>query len=385
MNRNSLSGRGRIVHLTSVHPPFDTRIFHKECRSLVRAGYAVTLVAPHERNEAVDGVQIAAVHKTSRRLRRMTTTVAQVYRRAVQLDADLYHFHDPELIPVCLLLRARDRRVIYDIHEDVPRSLFAPSRDYLPAHVKRPLSWLIEHLENLAARQFSALVAATPAIGWRFQVLNPHTKIISNFPIPDELASPAGVAWDKRSFSVAYVGAIALERGLRQMVEAMAYLPDHLQARLKLAGDFSPPQHRDGVVNLLGWQRVDELGFADRSQVAHLLGQVRAGLVLFHPDPNHIQAQPNKMFEYMAAGIPVIASDFPLWRDLIEGTECGLVVNPLKPGEIAGAIEFVLTHPDEAEAMGRRGREAVETRYNWESEASKLLRLYADLLPGDAA
>ena len=369
-----------VVHLTSVHPPFDTRIFHRECRSLVQAGYAVTLVAPHELNEVVEGVRIEAISKADRRLRRMTTTVAQVYHKARQLDADLYHFHDPELIPVGLLLRARGKRVIYDVHEDVPRSLFAPSRDYLPSNVKRPLSWLIERFENLAVRGFSGLVTATPAIGERFHTLNPYTKVINNFPILDELISSDGVSWDKRSSSAAYVGTIAFERGIRQMVEAMAYLPDDLQARLKLAGNFSPPQERDVVARLRGWRFVDELGFVDRREVARILSEVRVGLVLFHPEPNHIQAQPNKLFEYMSAGVPVIASNFPLWQNIIEKAGCGLLVDPLDAKAVALAIKYLLTNPSEAEAMGQRGKRAVEKYYNWQSEAEKLLNFYKEII-----
>jgi glycosyltransferase involved in cell wall biosynthesis len=137
------------------------------------------------------------------------------------------------------------------------------------------------------------------------------------------------------------------------------------------------------VTGTTGWDRVVEHGQLSRSAVAELLQGVQAGLVLFHPEPNHVEAQPNKLFEYMSAGIPVIASDFPLWRDLIERECCGLAVDPLDEAAIASAIEYVLTHPDEAEAMGRRGRLAVERTYNWQPQAHKLLDLYARIA-GDA-
>lgn len=368
-----------IVHLTSVHPPFDPRIFYKECQTLVKGGYKVTLIAPYKQDEVVDGVQIVAVPEATGRLQRVTSTVAHVCRKALQQAAKVYHFHDPELIPVGLLLEARGKRVIYDIHEDVPRSLFALSRDYLPNYAKRPSSWLVERLENLAARRFSALIAATPTIGQRFQALNRNTCVINNFPILNELALPVDIHWDKRLPATAYVGGIALDRGSRQMVEAMAYFRDRPQIKLKLAGNFSPPQHRKDLVKLPGWQGVDELGFLGRNEVAHLLGQVRVGLAVFPPTPNLVTAQPVKLFEYMAAGIPVVVSDFPLWRQLIEQTGCGLLVDPLEPIAIARAIEYLLTHSDEAEAMGSRGREAVE-KYNWETEAAKLIQLYDNLL-----
>ena len=100
---------------------------------------------------------------------------------------------------------------------------------------------------------------------------------------------------------------------------------------------------------------------------------------MFRPAPNNIEAQPNKLFEYMAAGIPVVASDFALWRAIVDDTGCGLLADPCDPNAIATAVAYLLSHDREAEAMGRRGREAVARRYNWSAEEPKLLHLYADL------
>jgi glycosyltransferase involved in cell wall biosynthesis len=346
---------------------------------LARAGYKVTLIAPHTHNEIVQGVQIMAIPKAGRRLRRMTLTVAQLYRQAAQLKADLYHFHDPELIPAGLLLQQRGFKVIYDIHEDAPRALLSVGRAYLPGYLKRLVGWLLERLENVAARRFAALVTATPAITARFRAIQPQTYTINNFPILAELVPPRWCIWEERDCAVAYLGSIDLTRGLRQMVEAMAYLPQRLGARLRLAGRITA-QDRLEVMSLPGWRYVDELGFLDRPGVAGLLGQIRAGLSLIHPEPRYMVAQPTKLYEYMSAGIPAIASDFPLWRELIEREQCGLVVNPLDVQGIAAAIEFVLTHPAEAEAMGQRGRQAIERQYNWPVEEGKLLELYGQLL-----
>ena len=105
-----------------------------------------------------------------------------------------------------------------------------------------------------------------------------------------------------------------------------------------------------------------------------------AGLLFFHPEPNHVDAQPNKMFEYMSAGLPVLASDFPLWREVLVGTGAGRCADPLDPAAIGRAIESLLADPQAAQVMGRRGREAVMTRYQWTFEERKLLALYRELL-----
>lgn len=372
--------RPLICHITSVHPALDIRIFQKECRSLAQAGFRVCLVAPHTRSETIQGVEIIAIPRATRRLQRMTLTALRAYREARKLRAQLYHFHDHELILIGLLLTMRGYRVIYDSHEDAPRALFAPGRDYLPSFLKRPASYLFERIENFAVRHFAALIAATPAIARRFRNLQPNTEIVNNYPLREELVLSRNGAWTNRECAVAYVGSMSVERGLREMVQAIACLPPDLGARLKLAGAFSSPRQRDIATSLQGWRDVDELGFLDRRSVADLLGSVRAGLVLFHPIANHTEAQPNKFFEYMSAGIPVIVSDFPLWRDLIDKERCGIAVNPLDVHAIAEAIRYILIHPDEAEAMGRRGQQAVQRQYNWTSEERKLVELYARVL-----
>jgi glycosyltransferase involved in cell wall biosynthesis len=157
----------------------------------------------------------------------------------------------------------------------------------------------------------------------------------------------------------------------------MSYLPDSLPANLELAG---PVEKGDTDLlefhNRPGWQRVKYHGFIDQRRTFQILQNVRAGLVLYHPAPNHYESLPQKIFEYMGAALPIIASHFPLWRKLLGESGCGIFVDPLKPKQIAQAIEYVLTHPHEAEEMGRRGQSAVLEHFNWDSEAEKLIQLY---------
>lgn len=366
---------GRVCHLTSVHPHTDTRILVKECSTLAAAGFETHLVAPGAPNSVSNGVFLHGIAGFARnRLTRMLWSAQAVYRQALALNADLYHFHDPELIPVGLLLKRQGKQVIYDIHEDVPRQIL--HKDYLPRQSRRFIGLIIERLENIAGRHFSALITATPTIGDRFAPVNPRTVVINNYPLCSELVPSAPVSWEERSPSVAYVGGLTAVRGMFQMVEAMSLVSSGIKATLELAGRIWPANQREQLLQMPGWAYVRELGVLDRAGVSHLLGRARAGLVVLHPYPNIIHSQPIKLFEYMSAGIPVIGSDFPLWRTFVEQTGCGLLVNPLDTHAIARAIEFMLTQPKAASEMGRRGRIVVEQQYNWEREASKLLDLY---------
>jgi glycosyltransferase involved in cell wall biosynthesis len=363
----------RVVHLSSAHYAGDTRILHKECQSLAKAGYDVTLVAQHDTDALIGRVKIKALQKPRSRWQRWTAAIWKVYLEASRLPADLYHFHDPELIPVGVWLSLRGKRVIYDAHEDLPNTF--PYKYYIPAFARSMLGWMAGRVENLAVRRFAGVVAATPTIAKKFYCLNTNTVVVRNFPILEELACGPSLPWDDRLPMVVYVGSTGPERGVREAIRAMSLLPEELNARLALGGPVTARQRQE-VDGLAGLERTDLLGFVNRIEVAALLGRARVGLVLAHPMPNLVNALPVKLFEYMAGGVPVVASDFPLWRQIVDGSRCGVLVDPHDTKAIAQAIEYLLTHPGEAQEMGVHGRAAVESHYNWKTEETQLLAFY---------
>lgn len=366
----------KIAHLTSAHARYDTRIFIKMCSSLATNGYEVSLVVADglgdERKNSVRIVDVGA--KSGGRLTRMTKTVRRVFERAKALDADLYHLHDPELIPIGLKLKRLGKRVIFDSHEDVPKQLLG--KPYLNPLLLRMLSGAFGVFERYACPRFDGIIAATPFIRDKFLTINPRSVDINNFPMIGEL--DAAVPWTDKQDEVCYVGGIAGIRGIREIVRACEYL--HTSARLNLAGRFSEPAVEAEVKSYPGWVRVNELGFLDRVGVRTVLGRSVAGLVTLHPVINYLDALPVKMFEYMAAGIPVIASNFPFWSEIVEGNDCGLCVAPLDPKAIAAAIDFMINNPERAREMGENGKRAVLERYNWGVEEAKLLAFYQTIL-----
>ncbi|MBA2777338.1 glycosyltransferase family 4 protein [Billgrantia kenyensis] len=369
----------KVVHLTSAHPRYDTRIFHKQCRSLVADGHAVTLVvADGNGDEERDGVVIHDVGRLTGRLNRVLKTTRRVHDQARRLDADLYHLHDPELMPVGRRLKRLGKTVVYDAHEDLPRQMLA--KHYLGKATRRLLSFGVEAYQRRVCRHFDAIVAATPYIRDGFSTFHSRVIDVNNFPMLGELdGAPdarltAGV--DELP-AICYVGGIAEVRGIREIVRAMERV-EH-DCRLQLAGDFNLLTLEQEVMTYAGWSRVEAHGYLDRDGVRRVLGSSIAGLVTLHPIINYLDALPVKMFEYMSAGLPVIASDFPLWREIVEGSDCGICVDPLDPGAIAAAIDFIVTHPERAREMGENGQRAVAERYNWQQEERKLLDTYRTL------
>lgn len=364
-----------ICHLSSAHPRYDIRIFRKECCSLAKHYKTTLVIADGKGDELVNGVQISDVGQVSGRISRFTKGSQRVLQRAIELDADVYHLHDPELLRIAKPLLRRGKLVVFDAHEDFPGQLL--SKPYLNPLIAKLMSKFAASYERKIFPQLSALVAATPHIAGNLRSMNEEVSDINNYPLLHELHREAGQE-DEKSPTFCYVGGISKIRGIEPLVEALEYLPGEA-ARLELAGSFSEAATYEAVRKKPGFQKVVELGFLNRDEVKSLLKRSTAGMVTFLPYPNHIEAQPNKMFEYMSASIPVIASHFPLWREIVEGHQCGICVDPDDPRAIAEAMRFLLDHPDKAAEMGANGRKAVEKVYNWEQEESKLLALYRRL------
>ena len=365
----------KVVQLTTVHPPFDTRIFHKEAKTLVRAGYDVTLIAQHDKDEVVDGVKIVALPKPRNRFIRIFGLTWRVFRLALKQQAEIYHFHDPALLPIGVLLKLFTRaKVIYDVHEDVPEQIL--TKHWIPKHLRRAVAIGFNMVENLLARAMDAMVVATEGIAEKFARFSP--VVVHNYPDLGMLPSPS-VDKEREGKVLIYVGGISKLRGALEMVRALEYLAYIDVPRLDLIGRFEPSGLEEELQAFSGYRHVRFLGWLQPEDVYKQLRAADVGLVCLHPEPRYVVAWPVKLFEYMATGLPVVASNFPLWREIVEGNNCGLCIDPLNPKEIAEAIEYLLTHPEEAQRMGASGRRAVEEKYNWTKEKAKLIKLYKEL------
>ena len=365
----------KVCIITTVHMLFDTRIFMKEAQSLVQAGLNVALIARHEKSEKIDGIKVVGFRGSCNRFYRMFFSTWKAFFLSIKEGANIYHFHDPELIVCGIGLKIFTKaKVIYDVHEDVPKEILG--KEWLPNFLRKWIAHGVKWVEIFAARFLDAMVVATPSIAKRFPPSK--TTIVQNFPKADERSEKRNYL--ERSKGIVYVGDIRVVRGAHEMVNAIELLRDVDDANLFMVGRFTPPSLKDVLERHPGWKRVRFLGWQGENHVKEILKDSRIGLLIFHPLPNHIEAQPNKLFEYMAAGLPVVASDFPLWRKIISEGPCGLLVNPLDTQMIADAIKYLLDNPREAEEMGKRGRDMVLRKYRWEHEEKKLLSLYRGLL-----
>lgn len=369
----------KVVHMTSAHARFDTRIFIKMCSSLVQHGYDVSLVvADGLGDETINNVSIFDVGKRKGgRLARMTKTAQRVYKKALEINAEIYHFHDPELMPIGLKLKKNGKIVIMDSHEDLPKQI--KGKPYLNFLAKIMLSIFFGVYEKVICGKFDAIVTATPHIRDKFLRINSNTIDVCNFPVLDEFLNVEPEKYKVNE--CVYIGSLASARGINEIVTAIGYTN---LVRLNLGGQFKDLELERSVKSKSSWALVNELGFLNRIEIMEVFQRSRVGLVTLHPLPNYKEALPVKLFEYMSAGLPVIASNIPLWQEIVMDSNCGICVDPLNAKEIAEAITYFMENPKEGFEKGMNGRKAVKEKYNWDIEKQKLLNLYSGLKPSNS-
>jgi glycosyltransferase involved in cell wall biosynthesis len=365
--------RNNVCHITSVHQPGDARIFLKECTTLAAAGFEVTLIycttGPRE-EKVSNGVRLIGVPRTGTgRFSRMIKDTRAVIEEGLRTGATVFHFHDPELIPHAIRLYKKGYTVFYDAHEDLPLQIM--SKHYLPGFIRSTVAAIMRMIETRMSKRVSGIIAATPSIGTKFKRTQSNTEVIFNFPRLDELLVK-DIPFEQRENALCYIGGIMKTRGIVELIDAM----DGLPYPLHLCGSFSPESLRLEVINKPGWQQVEEHGFLNRKGVLDILTRSKVGIVTLLPSPNYIDAYPVKMFEYMAAGLAVVASDFPLWREIVTSAQCGINVDPADPSAIHRAIDTLLKDDEQCRKLGENGQRAVIEKYNWEQEGKKLVQFY---------
>jgi len=361
----------RIVHVTTAHAAGDIRIFWKECVCLAEAGFDVYLLAVCERDHDVKGVHVIALPALTSRWRRMLLGPWRAWRALRTLRPDVVHVHDPELIPLALLWRIlkHPAAAVYDAHEDLPKQVMGKA--YIPPRLRPALAYAGHALERSADRWLDGVVAATPAIARKYH--HAPVVLVQNFPWLRDF--PVASPMDDACTDVVYIGAIAQGRGALEMMRAVE--ASTREARLLLVGPVASAELRRNIEHS---QTAKYIGRVSASEVPQLIADARLGLAVLHPLPNYLEAQSTKLFEYMAAGRPFIASNFPSWLSLLGPYDCGLFVDPLDTDALTAAIDSLLGDVQMARSMGERGRAALLHHFGFEREAVKLIGMTSRLL-----
>lgn len=362
-----------VCIITTTHDRFDGRIFHRQAITLNNAGYRITFLAPGNFNGIEKGIRIISFPKIKNKYKRLYGNI-RVIRTALKLKADIYHFHDPDFLMYGLALKWMSKRnVIFDVHEDF--SLVLLEREWISMWLRKIYSIVYRIVEKFSSKVFDGIITATDHI----QTLFPKEKsvIVHNYPenshnrIKRENVIPK---------SLVYIGGLTPIRGIEEMLKAVVISRNKLPIEIHIYGQFTDMDHEKNIMSVFTHDYIHFHGVLPMSEIYQKASQYSAGIICYLPLPNHIESMPNKIFEYMMLGLPIIGSNFPLWKKLIEENGCGLTCDPTNPQKIADAIQTLFSDAIEIENKAQTSIELFNNCFTWTNEKQVLLDFYSSMI-----
>lgn len=380
--------KNKVCILTTVHSAFDIRIYHKQAKTLARAGYDVTLITNHDRKEEVDGIKIIPLPKAKNRFERMFVNSFRAFLIAFKHNADIYHFHDPELYLMGAFLKIfTGKPVISDAHEHYEKDILG--KEWLSPQYRRTYLFFFKIFERISLPFLDAIVYVVPDIGDRYKKLGFKGKFVEVRNYPDlSILNIANDNNDKNPKQAIFFGGVFSVSGISELVKSFIHVTKTIpDARLDIIGKTAPVTYKDELLNLIKeYQLENNVFLHDPVPITELnkfASSASIGLITYLPvTENNVIGLPNKIFEYMAFKLAVIASDFPLYKEVVIGSNAGFTVDPTSPEDIAEKLITLMQNPNLCKDFAESGYQNVMKTYNWENESQKLLNLYDDLLTG---
>lgn len=364
----------KVCHLTSAHDSKDPRIFYKECTSLAKNGYDVTLVACGNSREE-NGVHVVGVgKKPTSRLKRMIGFSRKVYNAAVAVDADVYHLHDPELLRYVGKLQRKGKKVIFDSHENTLEQMY--EKNWIPKLFRKMVGNWYKHYATKVFKRADALISVTPHIIDMLKKINQRTYMITNYPI---LSNQQRKYEESAVFTLCFTGVVSADWCHEKILDCLAKIDN---CKYILCGEASEI-YKNKLIEMPAWDKVEYLGVVSNQQACEVQQKSNVGMALNLPSNNTNGMEGSigvtKIFEYMMSGIPVICTNFILWKDIIDEESCGIYINPEDVESLTEAILRLKESPDIVLEMGKNGRRAAEKKYNWATQEAILLDIYSNI------
>lgn len=370
--------KNKICHMTIVHGRYDNRIFKKECISLAEAGYKTyLLVGDNIEDEVISNVNILSIKKKySSRIKRAIIGGYLLFKQACLLKADVYHIHDPELLPWALLLKFGGKKVIFDSHEFVAEQILI--KEYIPLRLRKAIACVYRFAESYITKIIDGVIVPCTYNGRNyFEDKSKRCVLIDNLPV-FETIEKVSIGVGKKLYDTCYVGSLTEARGILQMIRGV----NQAGKSLVLAGIFDSEFEQKKIENMPEYEAVNYLGVLPQEDAMRVTKQSRIGLCLIQDVGQYrkLGNLPTKIYEYMALGIPVIASDFPSYKAVIEENICGMCVKPDDVFAVSNAIRYLIDNPDKLDEMGKNGQRIAKELYCWEKEKKKLVAFYDEIL-----
>lgn len=368
----------RVCVISPIHKQNDIRIFHKQIPALLENGYSVDHIA----KEAIGSINIYEENyrflkmKVYKKFNRIVSNFWLI-RKTLQLNADIYHLHNPDTLIIGFILKFFGKKVIYDTHEDFSKRILM--REWIPFVLRYPVSKIIVILEMIGSNVFEYTIITQDQIKLRMgkKVINigNHPVLVNKEMALEEIEEPSH---SNNTFRLIYAGGISKERGITTLVQSLSEINTVFSCRLWLLGPV-PEFYLTELKNLPGWAYVDYLGYVSLAETYLYIKKSDVGIVVIEDIGDHSTSHPNKLFEYMMFGTPFIASNFPKWIETLRSCHAGYFIEPNKSTEIANAVVELKKNATLYSRMKKNG-EAFVKKYNWSIESKKLLNLYEEVI-----
>jgi len=363
----------KVCHISTVHSVYDDRIFQKECRTLAEEGFEVYYIVTNKSEEIVDGVHIIPLPECKGRMERFFKKKKLAFKKAKEINADIYHFHDPELITIGIKLKLMGKKVIYDSHEDVPIQIL--NKEWLGnIKIRRIISSVFNLYEKFAARFFDSVISVTSGIVKKFE-MNKRPTLVRNLPVLEVIDKAVEKKDENERFTLVYAGGLTRIRGIKELAEAVGLLEGKVE--LQLMGEWENDLFKSECLDGQGGKYTTYLGIRPLNEVYSYMKAADLGICTLLPAKNHLMSLPVKVFEYMSCSLPVLMSNFPYWVETFG--ERGIYADPNDPTDIAEKVDELI-NSDHLISLGEQNRGFIKENYSWESERKVLVDLYYNIL-----
>ena len=367
----------KICHVSTLHSRYDIRIFHKECRSLARAGYHVTLlVFDGNGNEIKDDVHIidrGAYSNLSGRLLAATTKLIHFFNTN---EFDLLHFHDPELIPSAFYLKMKGYCILFDMHENLPAQIH--QKKYIPWLFKPSISFFVKILQLFMLKN-TPTIFAEDSYKKDFPWIRHHT-FVRNYPDLASLNMIRKLGNNKTySLSSCYIGSITEERGLFTMLNVIKiFKQNSISSTLTIVGALREKINFTHYADII--DNVKFTGFLPSNDAWKLTRHSLFGFCLLKPKPNYMGSLPTKVMEYISLGIIPVLSDFPFYRHFFKEIPYIIFVDPDNPKLIADEMITYFNKNKENIPAIKKTLVDKSKNFDWKYEEKNLKCFYKEVL-----
>jgi glycosyltransferase involved in cell wall biosynthesis len=374
--------RRRVLFVQSVPHAHHPRHHYRLAAALGEAGYDVTTLAPPDLSPGqVDAVPVEYLPPRRGRLAR-TTSAPLTVLAAARRQPMVVHVVSLDLLPWAVVLRLLRRCVVlYDSNEEYDSMMLI--KEWLPPWSRRLLGRLVRWAEPWLATRLDAATTALPATHEKFARAGVRSVLVRNFP-PLSMMTQDGSSAGEHRYDVLLGGSLPDDQ--IQLLAATAAELERVRPGVRwllAARSYGEREQRllESALEDEGVRKHFELRYnVPFAEMKAMMVASAIGFVLYPGDVNYGARIPIRIFEYMASGLPFVASDLPTTAEFTRGRGVAELVPAGDPVAYARALAALLDDPERQASMSARGPVLAREEYNWQRESGKLVELYRSLV-----